>query len=161
MRPADAATKQSALAASPHHKQIHIRAALEADAAPMHELRCRVRENRLARPGRVLESSYRPYIRAGTAWVAELAGSILGFAVLDLGRCSVWALFVAPEAERMGIGRALHSRIVEEARRHGAAALSLDTSPGTRAARFYLAAGWQEEGVTPDGELRFRLQLQP
>jgi len=125
----------------------------------MHRLRCSVQENRLSAASRVTEASYLPYIEAGGAWVAEADGRIAGFAVLDPSSSSVWALFVDPKAEGLGIGRALHQRILAQARDLGCRELRLDTEPGTRAARFYRDAGWTVAGSGADGELRLEISL--
>ncbi len=125
----------------------------------MHRLRCRVRENRLSEASSVTECSYLPYILDNSAWVAESGGRILGFAALDLRSSSVWAFFVAPEAEGAGIGRALHRHMLDRARDFGVNELWLSTSPGTRAERFYISAGWQKAGLTPAGEVRFQMRL--
>lgn len=138
-----------------------IRPATIADIPAMHELRLRVRENRLSDPGRVTEDAYRPYVAAGGAWVAEVEGRLVGFAIVDLAARSVWALFVAPEAEGRGIGRALHDHMLARAKALDIARLSLSTAPGTRAASFYRRAEWAETGVTAQGELRFERATRP
>lgn len=121
----------------------------------MHALRGRVSENRLSDPQLVAEDSYPPYLARGAAWVAETEAGLAGFAILDLAAASVWALFVAPEAEGKGIGRALLARLVEGAAGHGLDRLSLSTAPGTRAERFYTQAGWTKTGRTGAEELSF------
>lgn len=138
---------------------MRIRAARAADIGAMHALRGRVIENALSDPRRVTEDSYRPYLARGGAWVAETDRGLAGFAILDLPGGTVWALFVAPESEGTGIGRALHARLIEGAARHGLTRLSLTTAPGTRAERFYTDAGWTRTGTTPTGELSFERNL--
>lgn len=139
--------------------EFSIRTALEADIPAMHRLRCSVRENRLSDPGRVTAASYMPYIQSGSAWVADAQSGILGFAALDLAAPSLWALFVASEAEGLGVGRDLHDAVLDRARAEGIRRLWLNTSPGTRAEHFYRAAGWEEAGLTPDGELRLEKSI--
>ena len=134
-----------------------ISSATAADIPAMHRVRGSVRENRLSDPERVTQAAYRPYVAAGSAWVAENAAGIAGFAALDASAGRVWALFVAPECEGAGIGRALHGHMLAWARERGIAHLSLSTEPGSRSAGFYLRAGWRQAGITPDGELIFRL----
>ena len=90
-----------------------VRPACFADVPDMHRVRNSVRENRLSDAERVSERSYLPYIEAGAAWVVELKETIAAFAVLDSPAKSVWALFVDPDAEGQGIGRALHEAVVE------------------------------------------------
>ncbi|HEX8645190.1 MAG TPA: GNAT family N-acetyltransferase [Allosphingosinicella sp.] len=132
-----------------------IRTAAPADVPAMHRLRLGVRENLLSDPGRVQESSYLPYVAAGSAWVAEKDGAIVGFAAADGPDERVWALFVEPDAQGAGVGRALHAAMLAWARGKGLCRLRLATGPGTRAARFYEQAGWTAAGTAPDGELLF------
>jgi GNAT superfamily N-acetyltransferase len=138
---------------------MRIRAAAEPDIEAMHTLRLRVRENILSDPQRVTELSYLPHLDRDGAWVAETEQGLAGFAILDLAGGSVWALFVAPEAEGKGVGRALHARLLEAAAGHGLGRLVLSTAPGTRAERFYTEAGWSRTGLTKDGEVSFERNL--
>lgn len=133
-----------------------IRIATPDDVPAMHVVRRAVRENALSNRGRITEASYAPFVAAGSAWVAAADdGAILGFAALDLADASVWALFVHPDHEGMGIGRALHDALVDAAAARGVAALWLTTAPGTRAERFYRDAGWQDSGTSDAGDMRF------
>jgi GNAT superfamily N-acetyltransferase len=136
-----------------------IRPATADDIVAMHALRGRVTENRLSDPRRVTEESYRLYVARGGAWVAETGRGLAGFAILDVAAGSVWALFVAPEAEGEGIGRALHARLIESAAKLGLRRLVLSTAPLTRAERFYTEAGWTRAGTTETGELSFERNL--
>jgi GNAT superfamily N-acetyltransferase len=133
-----------------------IEPALLADIPAMHAVRLAVRENRLNDPARVTERSYVRYVEAGSAWVA--AGpdrTILGFVAADRGEASVWALFVHPDHEGTGVGKALHETLLDWARCQDLGRLRLTTAPGTRAEQFYLAAGWNKAGTSDSGELRF------
>ncbi len=138
---------------------IRIRSAVDADVGAMHRLRNRVRENRLADFTRITEASYPPYIAAGSAWVAEAKDGILGFAIIDAPATSVWALFVDPNTEGAGIGRALHVTMLDWARKQGIAHLSLSTEEGSRAVRFYQRAGWTQTAILQDGEVVFERSL--
>lgn len=138
---------------------MRIRAARPDDVKAMHALRLRVAENALSDPRRITEQSYLPYLAQGEAWVAETEGGLAGFAVLDVAGGRVWALFVAPEAEGKGVGRALHGRLVEGAAGHGLKRLFLTTAPRTRAERFYADAGWVRTGLTKDGEVSFQRDI--
>jgi GNAT superfamily N-acetyltransferase len=143
----------------PDPAAVKIRTALAADIEAMHALRRRVTENALSDPRRVTEDSYLPYLARGGAWVAETESGLAGFAILDVAGASVWALFVAPEWEGLGVGRALLERLVEAAIGHGLRRLFLSTAPLTRAERFYTAAGWTRIGTTAAGELSFARNL--
>jgi len=136
-----------------------IRPAAVADVAAMHRLRNKVRENRLSNPRRITEASYLPYIAAGSAWVAEAEAGLVGFAAVDGPSKQVWALFVDPDAEGGGVGRALHHHMLRWAREQGIGRLSLTTGDGTRAAEFYRRAGWKLTGLTADGDLHFEMRI--
>jgi GNAT superfamily N-acetyltransferase len=135
--------------------RLKIRAATVADVFDMHCIRKRVRENRLSGTTRIQETTYLPYIAASSAWVAETDYGISGFAVIDAPSKSVWALFVDPGAERLGIGRALHFKMVNWAKQQGIDRLSLSTQEGSRAAKFYRQAGWSEIRTKHGGEVIF------
>ena len=135
-----------------------IREGKAGDIARLIEIRAAVRENRLV-SRRIGAAAYRLYVEAELCWVWEARDAIAGFAALDAKHSSVWALFVDPQDEGHGIGRALLGHLEEEARRRGLTALSLTTAPGTRAERFYRAAGWREAGEAANGDLRLTLTL--
>lgn len=138
---------------------MRIRAATEADFEEMHLLRLSVRENRLRDPKSVQIQDYRRIVEnGGEAWVCEFDGRIAGFAVADGRTCSVWALFVAPAQERRGIGRALHDVMIKWLFSSGASCAWLTTEPGTRAQRFYEAAGWKIIRTLPGGDVRYEMR---
>ena len=134
-----------------------IRLAWADDIPTMHRLRLSVMENRLSDPARITEDSYRPYVEDGGAWVAEAASEIVGFAVVDEAEQSLWALFVRPDMERLGIGGALFGCAAAWASERGIRTLGLVTEAGTRAERFYEAAGLKRAGLSDTGEVRFQL----
>jgi GNAT superfamily N-acetyltransferase len=134
---------------------IMIRTAALADVPGMHEVRLAVLENRLTNPARITEASYLPFIEAGSAWVAMYHDEeIIGFSALDPAAQIVWALFVHPDQEGAGIGRALHDAMLAWARDQGIHAVHLFTAAGTRAEQFYIKAGWNRKD-TSSGETRF------
>lgn len=139
--------------------RLEVRVASEADIPAMHRIRLAVRENRLADPSMVQPDDYRPLLGTnGRGWVAEADGAIAGFAVADLVRRNVWALFVDPEMEGRGVGRMLHDVMMGWFAAQGVERVWLSTDPGTRAEAFYRAAGWQPAGEH-HGEARYEMQL--
>lgn len=138
---------------------VQVRAATAADVAAMHQIRLAVRENELGERTRITERDYLSFVNAGSAWAAETSDGIAGFAALDAASRNVWALFVAPDRERVGVGRALHDHMLIWASAQGLRTLWLTTSPGTRAESFYRRCGWVEAGPTESGELRFERKL--
>jgi GNAT superfamily N-acetyltransferase len=135
-----------------------LRIATLADIEAMHAIRMSVRENRLGDPSRVTPSHYREMLETrGRGWVYEVNGAMAGFAIADHSTRSIWALFVKPGNEGRGIGRALHDAMVDWLFEMADTPLWLTTGPDTRAARFYIIAGWTLEPVMEKGELRFVL----
>lgn len=132
-----------------------IRAAKIKDVLAMMTIRLAVKENRLSRPDIVKKEDYYYYLaEGGKGWVWVEKSVIKGFAFLDLTNSSVWALFVHPDEEGKGIGRALHDHMLDEYFKTTENDLTLTTAPGTRAAHFYKNALWQETGMK-GGELVF------
>lgn len=86
-------------------------------------------------------------------------GAVAGFAALDAAAASVCALFVAPEAEGRAAGRSLLGALVGEALQRGLGRLEFETEPGSRAERFYRAAGWSAAGRGAHGAVRMTLAL--
>ena len=130
---------------------VMIRAMLPSDVPFAHAIRLRVRENRLSDPSVVTEQDYHDFMARDTmSWVHQLDGAITGFVMVDVEKQNLWALFVAPEHEGTGIGRALNEvmlvRYFQRCDR-----LRLSTDPDTRAAEFYRKAGYIETGETANG----------
>ena len=138
-----------------------VRQATEADIPEMMALRLSVRENRLLDPSQVTVEDCRRYVTRGNMWVWDEDGALLGISAANGDTGWIWALFVRPEHEGRGIGRALFTAACDALIAAGFRALQLSTDPDTRAARFYRAAGWRETGRTPDGELIFALDVPP
>ncbi len=136
----------------------NIRVAEEDDIAAMHRIRLGVRENRLADPALVQPEHYRQMLRErGRGWVAEVDGCVVAFAVADRSRSNVWALFVVPAYEGLGLGRKLHDEMVAWLFAEGVERVWLTTTPGTRAERFYRAARWHYAGAAGNGEVRYEM----
>lgn len=135
-----------------------LRQAQRGDIAAMHRVRMAVRENVL-RSTVITEEHYIPAIETiGRGWVVEAKGKIVGFAIGNAETGNIWALFVDPEHEGRGHGRALHDAMVEWLFSRGLRHLWLGTDPGTRAERFYRAAGWQYTGKAANGESLYELR---
>lgn len=136
-----------------------MRPASAADIKAMHRIRIAVRENRLTDPRSITETDYHAYVGRSSAWVAEDEIQMLGFAAVDGPARRIWALFVKPEAEGFGVGRAQHEAMLNWAKAEALGELWLTTSEATRAERFYLSAGWAKAGFTNDGELVLRRSI--
>jgi len=142
---------------APHPRSVRL--ARPGDVPRLISIRAAVRENRLSDPASIAAADYAPYVEGGLCWVWEARGEVAGFAALDSEAASVWALFVAPGAERRGGGRALLEALLGEARRLGLPELRLATEPGSRAEHVYRAAGWRPAGDDASGALLMRLTL--
>lgn len=134
----------------------HYRPALVADIPQLMEVRFAVRENVLRNRALVTEQMYVDYLTCrGRGWVAESAGCIVGFSIIDMEGHSVWALFVHPDYAEQGIGRHLHELMLAWYFAQTTQPIWLSTSPCTRAEGFYRRLGWQDTGRTAEGEVRF------
>ena len=119
------------------------------------EIRNSVTENVLRDPSRVTVADYKWFEQNPGVWVWEEDGRILGFSAADTRDGSIWALFVDPAHEGRGIGRGLFEKACDVLRQHGHRTATLTTQPGSRADRFYQAAGWKVMGTSERGERIF------
>lgn len=132
------------------------RIATPADIPQIQRVRHAVKENTLSDPSLVPDRDVEDYItRRGRGWVAEESGCISGFAIVSVLDRNVWALFVLPEAEKKGIGRKLHSMMMNWYFSQTEQEIWLSTAPGTRAEGFYISAGWTPAGNHGKGERKF------
>ncbi len=124
----------------------------------MHRVRMSVCENRLGSVALSEQDYVTAITETGRGWVVEPQGIIVAFAAGNSESGNIWALFVEPSHEGRGYGRQLHDIMVAWLWQQGHHQLWLTTDPGTRAERFYRAAGWQQVRVVPGGEIRFELK---
>jgi GNAT superfamily N-acetyltransferase len=134
-----------------------LRPALASDIAGIQRVRHSVRENRLVSVVIADEEVREALERTGRGWVVESDGDVVAFAIGNRVNGNVWALFVDPDHERRGYGRALHDTMVDWLWAQGLRTLWLTTAPGTRAQTFYERAGWQRAGLADHGDLRYEL----
>jgi GNAT superfamily N-acetyltransferase len=138
-----------------------IRRAIHADVPRIMTIRHAVRENRLSDPNSVTAADCVAFIDRTEMWVWVEDGLIQGFAAGDPGNGQIFALFVDPDREGRGIGRALLPLACATLRSAGHSIATLTTDPGTRAERFYRADGWTATGVNGKGETVFEKRLLP
>ena len=86
------------------------------------------------------------FIERGEVTVAEIEGSVAGFAVVQGhdGFTELDGLFVEPQQWRRGVGRALVDEATHEARRNGHALMVI---AGEAARGFYERCGFTREGL--------------
>jgi GNAT superfamily N-acetyltransferase len=134
-----------------------LRPAVASDIPDIQRVRRSVRENRLV-SAVVRDEDVRDAIeRTGRGWVIESDGEVVAFAIGNATNGNLWALFVHPDHERRGHGRRLHDTAADWLWSQGLQTLWLTTEPGTRAQRFYEAAGWRRADTVDHGELRYEL----
>lgn len=133
-----------------------IREATRDDIPDLMEVRYAVRENRLSSDVS-LERLWAGLESRGKGWVVEKEGQIVGFSMADREESMIWALFLLPEWERRGLGKALLERALDWLWSEGCESIWLTTEPGSRAAGFYTHLGWRATEITEKGEVRFEL----
>lgn len=127
-----------------------IRVAVVADVEAIFQVRTSVRENhldhaQLAQMG-ITPAAVTAMIAAEPCtWVAEEAGRVLGFSMIDLEEGSLFAAFVLPDHEGRGIGSQLVAA-AEHALFTAHDEIWLETGATTRAAGFYRRLGWRDAG---------------
>jgi GNAT superfamily N-acetyltransferase len=139
-----------------------IRVATPDDVATLFDIRTSVRENHqgreeLATLGVTPATVGAALATTARAWIAEdMNGESLGFAMADASVGTLFALFVRPQAERRGIGRALLDVAESWLFSNGWQEIWLLTGvdPSLRAHGVYRAAGWLP-GEAEDGQVRY------
>lgn len=134
------------------------REATVADISALQDVRHAVKENVLSHPSLVTDADCMHYLtRRGKGWVCEEEGQIVGFAIADLEGRNIWALFLRPECENRGIGKALHKRMLDWYFSQTTDTVWLSTAPASRAEGFYRKLGWKEAGLYGKGEIKFEM----
>ena len=137
---------------------MNFREALLTDIPHMMAVRLAVKENALSNPALITSEDYETYLsERGKGWVCEIDGKLVGFAIGDMVKNNVWALFVQPGFEGQGIGRELLISLLDWYYSKTNETIWLSSAPNTRAADFYRSFGWKETGQLPNGELKFEL----
>ncbi len=138
-----------------------LRQALVSDIKQMHEVRMAVRENVLPDPLLISEKEYEEFLTVhGKGWLCEADDQVVGFAIVDMAKNNIWALFVTPGYKGRGIGKQLHQEMLNWYFDQTKQKVWLGTSPGTRAETFYKNAGWKEAGKHKNGEIHFELTFE-
>lgn len=146
---------------SPSIRPVSIRAATPADIDTLFDIRTSVRENHLSRE-QMAELGITPQALAEAiesapcAWIAEIDGVAGGFAMVDSEEGELFALFVRPECEGLGMGRLLLAAAEEQLfREHENIWLVTDGGDGIRANPFYRRHGWQLVGRVDERDVRY------
>lgn len=138
----------------PYSLKMIFREASIADIEQIQIVRNSVKENKLSNPSVVSDNDCKEFLnKRGKGWVCEIKNSIVAFAIVDLKNNNIWALFVKPENEHMGIGKELHDIMLNWYFTQTNKSIWLGTAPDTRAEKFYKKAGWKEIGMHSKGEI--------
>ncbi len=71
------------------------------------------RRKQVINPSLVTDNDCKEFlIVKGKGWVCTINNTIVGFSIVDLTGNNIWALFLRPEYEKMGIGKRLHDIIL-------------------------------------------------
>lgn len=135
-----------------------IRSASTKDVDAMFKIRTSVRENSLTSEA-LFELGITPeFISAAIknsscAWVATVDNEVVGFSMVDLDTACLFAAFVLPEYEGLGIGTGLIKACESELFKYHSAAW-LETAQFSRAAKLYRYLGWGNEVEVGQGDVR-------
>ncbi len=131
------------------------------DIAQIQFVRNAVKENMLSNPALVPDKDVEEYMtKRGKGWICEVDKKIVGFAIVDLIDNNVWALFILPEFEAMGIGKKLHQAMMDWYFLQTKEKIWLGTDPNSRAYKFYQMQGWKEVGTHGKGEIKFEMDFE-
>ncbi len=134
------------------------REAIISDVPQIQLVRNLVKENTLPDPSYVTDANCVEFISVrGKGWVCEIDNAIVGFAIVDLKEKNIWALFINPDVEAKGIGKTLHSLMLDWYFSQTKETVWLGTSPVTRATTFYKLNGWKEVGTNGPKEIKFEM----
>ncbi len=136
-----------------------VRGAAVNDIDAIFGIRTSVRENhlsfeQLADRGITPDTLAQAMEAAECIWIAEIDGIPAGFTMIDDKDGCVFAMFVRPEFEGRGAGRALMAK-AEAALFRNHHRIWLETEPTSRAAGFYRSLGWNPTNAPLEGDMRF------
>ncbi|MBT2619719.1 MULTISPECIES: GNAT family N-acetyltransferase [Chryseobacterium] len=137
---------------------MNIREAKKSDIQEMQVIRNSVKENILSDPNLVSDNDYKEFLfERGKGWVCEIGNQMVGFSIVDLKENNIWALFVHPNFENMGIGRELQNIMLDWYFEQTDKSVWLGTAFKTRAEGFYEKFGWQNIGMHGTKETKFEM----
>jgi GNAT superfamily N-acetyltransferase len=95
------------------------------------------------------------------AWIAEMRDRPMGFSMANASQKTIFGLFVRPEFEGQGAGRALLQVAEHWLWSQGIAEIWLLTGndPNLRAYGFYRHLHWRPGGVEPDGDFQGEMKF--
>jgi GNAT superfamily N-acetyltransferase len=137
-----------------------IRVATVNDIKQIQIIRNSVTENRLSNPLLITDAAVEEKMTIkGKGWVYETEKMIGGFAIADVQANNIWALFLLPNIEGKGIGKALHNIMMDWYFTQTNETCWLSTDPESRAAIFYKRQGWKEIGTYGKAEIKLEISF--
>lgn len=135
-----------------------IRPANTADVDAIFHIRTSVKENHLSRDqmadmGITPEAIKETIAAEPCAWLAEVDGHPVAFAMVDMEEGCVFAAFVLPEYEGRGLGRKLIAE-AEAGLFFEHETIWLETDGKSRAYGFYTRLGWTPVSTDENGDVR-------
>lgn len=139
-----------------------IRMATPADIDAIFDIRTAVVQNHLSRE-QMAELGITPQVVADSmreapcVWLGEVDGAPVAFSMVDLAEGEVFALFVLPSHENLGLGRQLMA-VAEAAlfERHETLFLITDGRDQIRANGFYRQLGWSVVDTAEGDDVRYQ-----
>ena len=130
------------------------------DIPQIQVVRNAVTENILSNPNLVTDADCQEFLlERGKGWVCEINNQIVGFSIVDLKENNIWALFVDPNHDKKGIGKQLHTLMLDWYFSQTKKTVWLGTSPETRAALFYEKQCWTAVGMH-GMEIKFEMSFE-
>lgn len=147
--------------------QTLIRTATQDDVDTLFAIRTSVVQNHLS-VEQMADLGITPQVLADSiraapcVWIAEVDGQPAGFSMVDLAEGEVFAMFVLPTHENLGLGRQLLAE-AEAAlfEHHERLFLITDGRDGIRANGFYQRLGWAVVGQVEGGDVRYEKSRAP
>lgn len=147
--------------------QTLIRTATQDDVDTLFAIRTSVVQNHLS-VEQMADLGITPQVLADSiraapcVWIAEVDGQPAGFSMVDLAGGEVFAMFVLPTHENLGLGRQLLAE-AEAAlfEHHERLFLITDGRDGIRANGFYQRLGWAVVGQVEGGDVRYEKSRAP
>ena len=147
-------------------ESMNIRLVQGEDVETLFEIRTSVKENyqsrqEIAKLGITPASVAKMLDKECCAWIAEVKSQPVGFSIANLTEKTILGLFVLPEFENQGIGRALMEITEDWFKKQGIKEISLLTGndPTFRAYGFYLHLGWTAVGLETDGVMKGEMKF--
>ncbi len=141
---------------------IAIRVATADEVPILNAIRTSVRENhmsleQMAAYGITPEVIARVITTTGRGFIASVDGVDAAIAIAEAEAGCIYAMFVLPDFEGMGLGRLLMAEAERFLFEAGCENVWLEAGAtgGLRAHGFYAHLGWRRDGLMPDGQLRF------